>query len=196
MHQAEIGGAERLIGIDAARFYLLLQRQRKRRADTSARLIEDTSRRRSRRIEQDFQEIRSAAVADRPIGLDQFELASVLPGPAGDHGATERPGGSIEDEAAGRQMITEGVQDHVAGRKPAANSAARRARVAWWARAQRSDGRGKQPPERSRKAVDEAANGGAALCSAGSSALRSTGRPASAARLVISAGSTPLRRSA
>jgi len=39
-------------------------------------------------------------------------------------------------------------------------------------------------------------NGSAALCSAGSSDLRSTGNCASAARLVTLAGSMPFRRSA
>ena len=36
-----------------------------------------------RGIEQDLEEIRRAAIADRAIGLDQLELRSVLPGPAG-----------------------------------------------------------------------------------------------------------------
>ena len=113
---AEIGGAERLIGVDAARLDFVLQRFRKRRARHQRALDRgDIAAGAGRRIEQDFQEIRRAAIADRAIGLDQFELRFGIAGTGRDHRAAERARGGIEDEAARRQMIAEGVQHDIAG---------------------------------------------------------------------------------
>jgi hypothetical protein len=74
-----------------------------------------------RRIEQNFEKIRGAAVANRTIGFDQLELGFGITGAGGDHSAAEPPRGRIEDEPARRQMIAEGIQHHVAGAKARVN---------------------------------------------------------------------------
>ena len=160
--EAEIGGAEGLVGVDAARLDLLLQRFRKGRArDQRALDRGDVAAGRGGGIEQDLQEVRRAAIADRPIGLDQLELRLGIAGAGRDHRAAERARGGIEDEAAGRQMIAEGVEHDVAGteadgeqRPCAAPGIGLRA-----FRLEDRAGRGEQPRERAGRGRDEAAEG-------------------------------------
>ena len=100
------------------RFDLLLQRRRKRRAGNHRALDRgDVAVGGDGRIDQNLQEIGRAAIADRAIRFDQFELGFGIAGARRDDGAAERAGGGVEDEAAGRQVIAEGVQHDVARTK-------------------------------------------------------------------------------
>ena len=72
---AKIGGAECLAGVDAARLHFFLQRFRKRRAGDQRALDRGYIAPAARsRVQQDLQEVRRAAIADRSVGLDQLEL--------------------------------------------------------------------------------------------------------------------------
>jgi len=75
----EIGGAERLIGIDAARFYLVCSDFGNAAPDTSARVIGRRRGRRSTPRRAGFEEIRRAAVTDRRYASISSNCASVLP---------------------------------------------------------------------------------------------------------------------
>ena len=149
---AEVGGAERLIGIDAARLHFVLQRFRKRRAGYQRALDRgNVAPGACGGVEQDLQEIRRAAIADRAIGLDQLELLLGIAGAGRNHRAAQRPRRGVENEAAGRQMVAEGIEHDVAGPE------ARRKQRPRAAPGVGMDGlglenrprRGKQPPERS-----------------------------------------------
>src|ERR1700726_96218 len=73
--QAQIGGTESLISINATRLDLVLQRLRKRRAGHQRTLdrrnIPAGAR---RRVEQDLEKVWRTGVGDRSVSLDQFEL--------------------------------------------------------------------------------------------------------------------------
>ena len=128
--------------------------------DTSARLIEETSRPGAcGGVEQDLEEIRRAAVADRAIGLDQLELLLGIAGAGRNHRAAQRPRRGVEDEAAGRQMIAEGVEHDVAGPEAGRKQRPRAAPGVGMSGLGLEDraGRGKQPPERPQRPRDEAA---------------------------------------
>ena len=157
---AKIGGAEGLIGVDAARFYFVLQRFRKRRTRHQRALDRrDIAPGGRSRIEQDFEEIRRAAVADRAVGLDQLELRFGIAGPGRNDRAAERACGGIENEAARRQMIAEGVQHHVAGPKTRGEQRPRAAPRICGRRFRLEDRArgGEQSAERSDRRVDEPA---------------------------------------
>ena len=133
------------------------------------------------RVEQDLEEVRRAAIGDRAEGLDELELLLGVAGPGRDDRAAERARGGIEDEAAGRQVIAEGVEHHVAGAEAGRVQRARAAPRIGLARppARRSGpGEVKSRPKEPGGAATKPPKGGAALCRAGRSDLRSTGRPA------------------
>src|SRR5581483_5480670 len=78
-----------------------------------------------RRIDQDLQKVRRAAIADRVVSLDQFELRVEIAGTRWNDRATERARGSVENEAAGRDVIAESVQHDVARSKAGRKQRAR-----------------------------------------------------------------------
>ncbi len=158
--QPEIGGAERLIGIDAARSYFVLQRLRKRRAGHQRALDRGHIAAGARsRIEQDLEEIGGSAITDRAIGLDQLELRVGVAGAGRNYRATQRTGRAIEDEASRGQMIAEGVEHHVARAKPCREHRPRPAPGVGVSGLGLEDraGRRKQPSKRAREARDKAA---------------------------------------
>ena len=160
--QAEVGGAERLIGIDAARLHFVLQRFRKGRAGNQRALDRgDVAAGAGGGVEQDLEEIRRAAVADRAIGLDQLELLLGIAGAGRNHRTAQRPRRGVEDEAAGRQMVAEGVEHHVAGPETGRKQRPRAAPGVGVDRLGLEDRprRGEQPPERPQGPRDETAEG-------------------------------------
>ena len=181
-------------------FDFVLQRFRKRRAGNQRALDRgDIAAGAAGRVEQDLEEIRRAAVADRAIGLDQFELRLGIAGAGRDHRAAQRARRGIEDEAARRQMIAEGVQHHVAGPEARREQRPRAAPGIGMDGLGLEDraGRGEQPSERAGEPGDEAAERRRGLVQGREVGLCAApaGR-ASAARLVMAAGSMPSRRSA
>ncbi len=158
----EVGGRVQLIGVDATRPDLGLQRWRKRGAGNRRALERGRiALRCSRRIEQDLQEIRRAGVGRRSQVLDQVELLLGVAGSGRDHRATDRARAPVEDEAAGRQVVREGVEDHVASAHPGGIEPARRAPrilVATFGLVDRT-GRREEAPEPIDRIRDETAKG-------------------------------------
>ena len=98
---ADIGGRVGLVGVDAARGDVLLEGFREGGAGDQ-RLPDAGGIAAGFRcgIEEDLEEVRRAAIGDRPEGGDHLELLLGLAGPGRDDDAAERPGARIHHEAA------------------------------------------------------------------------------------------------
>jgi len=112
-------------------------------------------------VEQDLEEVRRAGIGRRAVGLDQVELLLGVAGAGRDHRAAERAGGGIEDEAARRQVIAEGVVHDVAAAETGGEQRARAVpRIGLGGfRLEDRAGRDEQVRERAGLDRDEAAEG-------------------------------------
>ena len=124
---AEFGGGVALQDGDPAVCEVCAQRRRQRRAGDEATLDRGhVLARLLRRVEQDFEKIRRAGISGRLEMRDRLHLLLGVADAAGNDCAAERMRPRLENESAGRQVISESVVHDVARAKPGGKQRTRR----------------------------------------------------------------------